>query len=594
MRSSAALFFLVVWSAATAQQDSLLRVLNSLPQDSSRLPVITELLRATVFNRPDSGLYFAQQYIAVAERAGIPLEIGKGHNFMGMCYSMKSDQEEALQHYITALGHFEQGTDPWYTAMAHNNIGSVHEKERRFDKASREYDLAMDLFRELGDTAWMSNVSNNKANILIEQHAYDSAAFYYEKADVLLTRTGQAHSASSIRMNLANTYGLLGDKEKALRTMRSALAIHPAGEDEVARGNLLIGLGRFQGVAGIRDSALINMREGLRISADAGSISNLAIGHMYLAEFFETEGRFDSALVHQRRMTALNDSMYNAENSSRVAEIQEKYESGKKDLLIAEHTATLEQRALTIKAVTISAVLLLVAALFAYRAYRTKRKNEEELAAKNAIIEGQLKEKELLLREIHHRVKNNLQTVSSLLSIQGRGITDERAKQAVNDGRLRVKSMALIHQDLYREGDLTGVRMKEYVEKLAKGLITSYAMMDRVELRTEVEDIDLDVDTAVPIGLVLNELITNALKYAWPDARNCMLEIALQRKGDALHVHVRDNGVGYDLSEPNAEGSGFGLNMIKTFASKLKAEWSIRNDGGTLVQLSIANFKLAH
>jgi two-component sensor histidine kinase len=248
---------------------------------------------------------------------------------------------------------------------------------------------------------------------------------------------------------------------------------------------------------------------------------------------------------------------------------------------------------MAVKAFAGGALLLLVAGLFAYRAYRLKKRSSEQLAAKNAIIDAQLKEKELLVREIHHRVKNNLQTVSSLLSIQGRGIADEAAKEAVNDSRLRVKSMALIHQDLYREGDLTGVRMMEYVEKLAGSLITSYAASERVTASYAVDDIALDVDTAVPIGLVLNELLTNALKYAWPDGRTGRLMIALKHHADALELTVADDGVGKQDTTGDERSSGFGMNMVRTFANKLKAEHSVEHVNGTTVRMLIRNFKLA-
>ena len=137
--------------------------------------------------------------------------------------------------------------------------------------------------------------------------------------------------------------------------------------------------------------------------------------------------------------------------------------------------------------------------------------------------------------------------------------------------------------------------MKEYVAKLVNGLVTSYGMGERVHARIAVEDIALDVDTAVPIGLVLNELVTNALKYAWPGVRSGELRVRVEREGERLFLSVIDDGVGSTaIGGPHEGASGFGLNMIRTFADKLKAEWGIeRNEEGTTVTMSIRNFKLA-
>jgi two-component sensor histidine kinase len=399
----------------------------------------------------------------------------------------------------------------------------------------------------------------------------------------------------STRMNLANTLSKLGRNEEALGIMRSALAVMPVGEDDNTRANILTNLGRLHAVAGDPDSATFLLRQGLALATTTQARTVQANAHKFLSGFFEERGRLDSALHHHKQWAALNDSIFNEESSAQIAEMQEKYESGKKDVLLAENKAQLEQRSLTIKAVAIGAALLLLASLFAFRAYRIKKRTSEQLARKNAVIDEQLKEKELLLREIHHRVKNNLQTVSSLLSIQGRGIADPTAKQAVNDSRLRVKSMALIHQDLYRDGDLTGVEMKAYVDKLATSLISSYGRADSVVLQSEVQELRLDVDTAVPIGLILNELITNALKYAWPGGGSGNLAIAMRiTDQNALLLRVHDDGIGYDPGATrSADSTGFGLGMIQTFASKLKAEWSIRTENGTVVEMIVRNFKLA-
>lgn len=594
MRGLLMILLLLRVTCAAGQVDSLLVVFNGLPNDTSRLPVLTELLRATVYNAPDSALRFAAQYREIAERSGIPLEIGKGHNYTGMCYTLMSEYDRALKHYLQALPRFERGGDPWYTAMAHNNVGTVHEKLHNRPKASEQYGLALAMFTSLGDTVWVANVSNNLGNLYYEDRQFDSSIVYYHRANALLTGSGMGMYAGSIRMNLANAMGELGQNEEALEMMRSARAAMPLGEDDNTRANILANLGRLHGLVGNADSATYLMRQGLALASTAKARSVEATAHQYLSAYFEERGRLDSALFHHKRWAVLNDSIFNEESSAQIAEMQEKYESGKKDVLLAENRAQLERRSFTIKAIAVGAALVLLAALFAFRAYRIKKRTSEELARKNAVIDEQLKEKELLLREIHHRVKNNLQTVSSLLSIQGRGIADPTAKQAVNDSRLRVKSMALIHQDLYRDGDLTGVQMKEYVEKLANSLISSYDRADRVTLETRIDDLSLDVDTAVPLGLILNELITNALKYAWPRTEDGTLKIEMTVSGDALRITVRDNGIGYDPdADRSADSTGFGLGMIKTFATKLKAEWSIRNEKGTVVDMIVRNFKLA-
>ncbi|MCC7503191.1 MAG: tetratricopeptide repeat protein [Flavobacteriales bacterium] len=592
MRSIAVALWLCALGAH-AQLDSLLRVRDALAQDTSRLAVLTELLRATVFNDPDSALVFAAEYRSIAERSGIDLEIGKGHNYTGMCYTSRSEHEEALRHYIAAVPFFERGGDPWYEAMAHNNIGSIHEEMRRFDKASTEYELALNGFRNIPDTVWIANVSNNMGNLFYERKDYGSSVPFYRMADSLLTALGMDQYAATTRMNLANALDELGRTDEAHGILRSAVALMPVGADENTRANMLADLGRLHGKVGIADSAELLMREGLELARDVDARDIQANAHEFLGEWFERLQRFDSALHHFKAADALRDTIFSAESTARIAEMQEKYESGKKDVLIAEGNAQLERRALTIKAIAVGAVLFLLAALFAFRAYRLKRKGEAEMTRQKQVIEAQLKEKELLLREIHHRVKNNLQTVSSLLSIQGRGITDETAKQAVNDSRLRVKSMALIHQDLYREGDLTGVQMPDYVAKLANGLVTSYSMSDRVQLDLRVHPINLDVDTAVPLGLILNELITNALKYAWPEGRSGRLQVSMAEAGDGqLLVDVIEDGIVMkDPAQVAAGGTGFGLGMIRTFASKLKAEHTITGENGTAVRLVVRNYK---
>ena len=576
-----------------AQVDSLRQVLAGLPDDTGRLPVLKELVRNLVFVQPDSALPYAEAYHELAKRTKDPVRIGEGANFAGMCHQTTNEHEKALGWYLEALRWFEQGDDPWYTAITHNNIGAALERQDQRDEARPWYLSALEQFRALGDSAWMANVSNNLANIYYHEQLLDSAAYFYSEADRILTAKGLMEFAAAVRMNLANTRMEQGHLDEALLGLRDALELLPEGSDDGTRANLLVNLAECLGRSGRTDTALVVARSGIALAGAVGSKEIRMNGHEVLSALFEQQGMPDSALVHYRLHTAWKDSIFNEERSAQVAELSERYESEKKDAELERNRATLERNAFEKKALGAGALLMLLAGVFAFRAYRVRKRSSEQLAQKNAVIGQALKEKELLLREIHHREKNNLQVVSSLLSIQSRGITDTKAREAVRDSRDRVKSMALIHQDLNKEDDLTGIDLPTYVDKLARSLVSSHQLApEQVSLTTRVAPLVLDVDTAIPLGLILNELLTNALKYAFPNGRKGDLQVTVREHGERLHVEVRDNGVGYDPDAKRGdESSGFGLDMVRTFATKLQAEWEVRNEQGTVVELRIGQYK---
>lgn len=589
------IFFIVLVCGANAQTDSLLRVLNTLPKDTARLPVLTELLRATVFSSPDEALEHAAQYQAIAKRAGNPFEQGKGHNYAGMAHVTKGERDKAMEQFLLALEHFRNGPDPWYTAMAHNNIGTILDQEKRDDKALEAFGDALQLFRQDGDSIWVANVNNNIAAVLTRQLQYDSAMHHYAEAERLLLDAGQDAYAASVRMNMGHIRIKQGRPQEAIGSLRQAVMSYPEDEDESVRSFIHSLLGLALSRTGDLDSVLFHLRSGLSIAEAAGARTERMYALEHLAEHFARTGSYQEAYERQQMAVALRDSILNEQRSAQIAEMQEKYESGLKDAQLAENEAQLKQRAVVIRAVAGGALLLLVAALFAYRAYRLKKRTSEQLAAKNAIIDAQLREKELLVREIHHRVKNNLQVVSSLLDLQSRRITDRQAQDAMASSRHRVHSMALIHQDLYRDDDLMGIAMPGYVEKLVGSLSNGLRVDgDRIRVSADVEPISLDVDTAIPIGLILNELITNAFKYAFPDGRNGEVHITLRRRDSKLLLEVRDNGVGYDPhAERGEESTNFGMEMIRSFARKLRADWTISNEGGTVARLLIERYTLS-
>jgi two-component sensor histidine kinase len=231
--------------------------------------------------------------------------------------------------------------------------------------------------------------------------------------------------------------------------------------------------------------------------------------------------------------------------------------------------------------------LLLLSAFSVFSLYQKQKR-------KNIIIQKQATDLEVLMKEIHHRVKNNLQVVSSLLDLQSHTITDSQASAAVKEGKNRVQSMALIHQNLYSEGNIKGIMVKEYISNLVQSLSDSYNISnDKVKVNINIDDLNLDVDTMIPLGLVLNELVSNSFKYAFKETTGGILNIMLEEKNEKLHLKVSDNGAGFPADMDVKSAKSFGLKMIKAFAQKLKASLDIYNNNGAVVEMQISKFKAA-
>ncbi|MDQ3057927.1 MAG: PAS domain S-box protein [Pseudomonadota bacterium] len=196
-------------------------------------------------------------------------------------------------------------------------------------------------------------------------------------------------------------------------------------------------------------------------------------------------------------------------------------------------------------------------------------------------IRASLQEKEALLQEIHHRVKNNLQIIASLLSLQSAYISDPLTLVQFQESQDRISSMALIHEMLYQSETLATVDLADYVKSLARILLNTYTARSNVDLEIELMPAAVSIDTAVPVGLMLNELLTNALKYAFPDARPGRLLVALSTEPDGvIRLRIEDNGVGLKPGAQLAQADTLGLRLVRMFAKQLRAQVDMHSEPG--------------
>jgi two-component sensor histidine kinase len=196
-----------------------------------------------------------------------------------------------------------------------------------------------------------------------------------------------------------------------------------------------------------------------------------------------------------------------------------------------------------------------------------------------------LQEKEVILKEVHHRVKNNMQVISSLLSIQADSVMDDRYVSLLTESQQRIKSMALIHENLYRSDNLLEIDFHEYIDALANGLVRFYRFDDLVvRLELEVVDIFLDIDTAVPCGLIINELVSNCLKHAFKGRTGeGQIRVVFRVNDDGQHYRfsVADDGNGIPAGFDVETATSMGLEIVRILTEQLDGHWTCRSDHGT-------------
>ncbi|WP_210726609.1 histidine kinase dimerization/phosphoacceptor domain -containing protein [Flavobacterium sangjuense] len=307
----------------------------------------------------------------------------------------------------------------------------------------------------------------------------------------------------------------------------------------------------------------------------------------FIAGTYELKGDYKNALFYFKQ--------YEAESLNYETEINDrslKENELQINLLAQDKKLSQKQQQQTIFTIILIITILLLIAL--YRIYYIKQSNNKKLAhlnddleTKNHLLDVKNAENELLLREIHHRVKNNLEVVSSLLALQSSQIDDPNTKDAMSESQNRVNSIGIVHQKLYQGTNLGAVEMKDYFLNLSESILDSFGVEQRIDLQLAMENLDLDIDTAVPLGLIVNELLTNCIKYAFPNSEKGTITIKLHKQdNDILRLEIADNGVG---KSGVTHGTGFGGQLVSLLTQQLNGTMTEENQNGTKL---IFDFKM--
>ncbi|WP_276485970.1 tetratricopeptide repeat-containing sensor histidine kinase [Paraflavitalea pollutisoli] len=309
-------------------------------------------------------------------------------------------------------------------------------------------------------------------------------------------------------------------------------------------------------------------------------------------------GNFQSALGHYRQYNLLNDSLTDVVKARQFHQLQVQNETEKKEITIRQRDeqidglqkidrlqrANLQQTKITRNISIVATVVFLLLAVLFYRQYRQKRLANQMVTSQNDQLQHLVREKEWLLREVHHRVKNNLQTIISLLESQAIYLQDD-ALRAIESSQHRIYAMSLIHQKLYQVENVKTINMSQYLPEFMWYLRESFGENNKIQYNLEVDPISLDLSVAIPVALIVNEAVTNAIKYAFPDGKRGTIDIAMRRVDEEIVLSIADNGVGVGLHLTGQSNNSLGLELMKGLTREIRGHIEILSNEGTTVMV---------
>jgi len=356
------------------------------------------------------------------------------------------------------------------------------------------------------------------------------------------------------------------------------------GTEYRAMGEFCLGTANYK-------EAKVYLLEALKDYNAYGWIDKIKEVHLLLFQADSALGNYQSAIAHLQESNRLKDSMFTVAKDKQIEalDIANKTQERENDLKLARNKANLAQVQLQHSETTRNWVisgsgLLLIIAGLLYRQSRLRRKNNELITHKNELLQHLLTEKEWLLKEVHHRVKNNLHTVICLLESQARYLENDALK-AIENSQHRIYAMSLIHQKLYQSDDIKTIDMSTYIPELVESLEEGFGTTGQIKFRLNIDKVNLTLSHVIPLGLIVNEAVTNSIKYAFPGNRKGEIFISMLNVGDKIVLELADNGIGMPQIDLDNEPESLGLRLMKGLSEDIDADINFNTDNGTRIRI---------
>jgi two-component system, sensor histidine kinase PdtaS len=555
------------------QADSLLLAYQKAVTPVQKVKLLTDAVCIFMFQNPDTALLISNEAERIAENNGNDTSRAMAYAAKSAVYLIKDNDALTLEYALKGLKLSERTPLPAdVLAALYRKLGFVYRNSLRFTDAVQVYKKAL-AYSTLSHNLYdMATTSSNIGNIFNAAKQYDSALIYHNKTIEFARKAHFKDILVRSYMQIINSYNGLKQYPKAFQAVADMQPyLNDPDVTQVTKGlvyTVVAGLDMRHGDKHHALAALYLDSMKRLITVTSPGKENLINYYLNRSLLEFSLNHFDSASAALEKYNDLKKTWDDEIISGHAQELATRYETGKKDARIKDLDQQNRLRKKLLFGSFTASALFLALLFWVWEQNKKIRKQEGHL--------------NYLMKELHHRVKNNLQIVSSLLNLQSAKIDDPSAQKALMEGQHRIEAMSLIHQKLYQTKTTSRVNIQEFIAELSENLMHAYGYKaNNFNLQLQVAVKELEADLAIPVGLILNEVVTNAFKYAYKNVSGPSLHISLQEQANKLQLTIGDNG--RELTEKAWKYStSFGRQLISSLTQQLEGTMQLTCDNGSI------------
>jgi two-component sensor histidine kinase len=518
---------------------------------------------------------------------------GKAFAFLNLAVAndIRGNSKVAIGYFQRAIRLFKLENDLENLSYCYSQLGVCYFSQYQYENADYYYRKAIPICRKLGMEIDLADVLVNQGITFTYQNKPERAEENFQQAIKLYHKNAYPEGLGGAYNSLAKIYYDRKEFPKAITYFERSIANFEKYQNYFNLTSAYGGLANCYIDLKDYHKAEKYALKSLKVAQETGATEREVFTHETLSRIYFALGDFKKAYESLNKYTVLSDSIFTREKSDALAEMQARFEV--KEVKMKQKVQEENYQWQLVILVVIILIVLLVSVLLFFL-FRNKRRINLLLEQKYQITQASLEQKELMMGEVHHRVKNNLQMIYAILDLQSRELKDPESVRLIEDSLNRINAISMIHQNLYQSDNIRAVNIRSYLDELVHDLVRHFAN-DRkhaIELYSDYEELNMDIETALPLGLIVAELVTNACKYAFDKQMKPELYISLKETGDQLILIVSDNGAG---KKSTTSGTNFGTKLIQSMSRKLNATLVETNsETGLKVELIVSNYKIYH